>query len=101
MAHPRHGKPNERAVTSPLAARIGCWREQVTRELLAMAGEGLIEKVAAHSFSCDRKSKKSGSMKRVERGADGHRINLDKSALCVHLIGPTTVVYGTDATPPV
>jgi CRP/FNR family transcriptional regulator, cyclic AMP receptor protein len=49
MAHPRLGRPNERAVTPPpfhhvLAARIGCRREQVTRELLAMAEEGLIEK---------------------------------------------------------
>jgi CRP/FNR family transcriptional regulator, cyclic AMP receptor protein len=49
MAHPRLGHSNERAVTPPpfhhvLAARIGCRREQVTRELLAMAGEGLIEK---------------------------------------------------------
>lgn len=48
-AHPRPGKPNERAVTPPpfhhvLAARIGCRREQVTRELSAMAHEGLIEK---------------------------------------------------------
>lgn len=48
-AHPRPGKPNERAVTPPpfhhvLAARIGCRREQVTRELSAMAQEGLIEK---------------------------------------------------------
>lgn len=49
MAHPRQGNPNERAVTPPpfhhvLAARIGCRREQVTRELSAMAEEGLIEK---------------------------------------------------------
>jgi CRP/FNR family transcriptional regulator, cyclic AMP receptor protein len=49
MAHPRHGKPEERAVTPPpfhhvLASRIGCRREQVTRELSAMVQEGLIEK---------------------------------------------------------
>src|SRR5450631_1323453 len=49
MAHPRPGRPGERAVTPPpfhhvLAARIGCRREQVTRELSAMAEEGLIEK---------------------------------------------------------
>lgn len=49
MAHPRAGKMAERAVTPPpfhhvLAARIGCRREQVTRELSAMAQEGLIEK---------------------------------------------------------
>jgi CRP/FNR family transcriptional regulator, cyclic AMP receptor protein len=49
MAHPRLGRPDERAVTPPpfhhvLAARIGCRREQVTRELSAMAEEGLIEK---------------------------------------------------------
>jgi CRP-like cAMP-binding protein len=49
MAHPRAGKPGERAVTPPpfhhvLAARIGCRREQVTRELSAMTHDGLIEK---------------------------------------------------------
>jgi CRP/FNR family cyclic AMP-dependent transcriptional regulator len=48
-AHPRPGKPHERAVTPPpfhhvLAARIGCRREQVTRELSAMTQEGLVEK---------------------------------------------------------
>jgi CRP/FNR family cyclic AMP-dependent transcriptional regulator len=48
-AHPRPGKPNERTITPPpfhhvLAARIGCRREQVTRELSAMSQEGLIEK---------------------------------------------------------
>lgn len=49
MAHPRPGRPEERAVTPPplhhvLAARIGCRREQVTRELSALAAEGLIDK---------------------------------------------------------
>lgn len=49
MAGPRPGKPGERTVTPPpyhhvLAARIGCRREQVTRELSAMAHEGLVEK---------------------------------------------------------
>jgi CRP-like cAMP-binding protein len=49
MASPRPGKPNERSVTPPpfhhvLAARIGCRREQVTRELSTMSSEGLIEK---------------------------------------------------------
>lgn len=49
MAQPRPSRPNERAVTPPpfhhvLAARIGCRREQVTRELSAMAQEGLVEK---------------------------------------------------------
>ncbi len=49
MAQPRPGKPNERAVTPPpfhhvLAARISCRREQVTRELSALAQEGLVEK---------------------------------------------------------
>jgi hypothetical protein len=49
MSHPRQGRPEERAVTPPplhhvLAAWIGCRREQVTRELSAMAGEGLIER---------------------------------------------------------
>jgi CRP/FNR family transcriptional regulator, cyclic AMP receptor protein len=49
MAGPRPGKPGERTVTPPplhhvLAARIGCRREQVTRELSAMTHEGLVEK---------------------------------------------------------
>lgn len=49
MAHPRPGRPAERTVTPPpfhhvLAARIGCRREQVTRELSALAQEGLVEK---------------------------------------------------------
>ena len=49
MAHLRQGRPEERAITPPplhhvLAARIGCRREQVTRELSAMAGEGIIAK---------------------------------------------------------
>jgi CRP-like cAMP-binding protein len=49
MSNPRLGKPNEKTVTPPpfhhvLAARIGCRREQVTRELSAMTHDGLIEK---------------------------------------------------------
>jgi CRP-like cAMP-binding protein len=49
MAHPRPGRPAERTVTPPpfhhvLAARIGCRREQVTRELSALSQEGLVEK---------------------------------------------------------
>ncbi len=49
LSHPRSGRPGERAVTPPpyhhiLAARIGCRREQVTRELSAMSAEGIIEK---------------------------------------------------------
>jgi len=49
MSHPRPGHPGERAVTPPpfhhlLAARIGCRREQVTRELSAMSHESLVEK---------------------------------------------------------
>ena len=49
MAHPRPGSPVEQVVTPPpfhhvLAAQIGCRREQVTRELSALAQEGLIEK---------------------------------------------------------
>lgn len=49
MAHPRPGRPHEKALTPPpfhhvLAARIGCRREQVTRELSALAQEGVIEK---------------------------------------------------------
>lgn len=49
QAGPRPGRPGERTVTPPpyhhvLAARIGCRREQVTRELSAMTQEGLVEK---------------------------------------------------------
>lgn len=49
MAHPRPGRPNEKTLTPPpfhhvLAARIGCRREQVTRELSALTQEGIIEK---------------------------------------------------------
>jgi CRP-like cAMP-binding protein len=49
MAGPRPGRPNERTVTPPpfhhvLAARIGCRREQVTRELSSLSQEGLVEK---------------------------------------------------------
>jgi len=49
MSHPRPGHAGEKVVTPPpfhhvVAARIGCRREQVTRELSAMVGEGLVEK---------------------------------------------------------
>jgi CRP-like cAMP-binding protein len=49
LSHPRAGHPGERAVTPPpyhhiLAARIGCRREQVTRELSTMSAEGIVEK---------------------------------------------------------
>ena len=49
LSIPRGGHEGERVVTPPpyhhvLAARIGCRREQVTREFTTMAGEGLIER---------------------------------------------------------
>ncbi|MBV9393812.1 MAG: Crp/Fnr family transcriptional regulator, partial [Methylobacteriaceae bacterium] len=49
LSHPRTGHPGERAVTPPpyhhiLAARIGCRREQVTRELSSLSAEGIVEK---------------------------------------------------------
>ena len=49
LSIPRGGHDGERVVTPPpyhhvLAARIGCRREQVTREFTTMAGEGLIER---------------------------------------------------------
>jgi CRP/FNR family transcriptional regulator, cyclic AMP receptor protein len=49
MSHPRPGHPGEKVVSPPpfhhvMASRIGCRREQVTRELSVMASEGLIEK---------------------------------------------------------
>ncbi len=49
LSAPRAGHPVERVVSPPpyhhvVAARIGCRREQVTRELSTLAAEGLIEK---------------------------------------------------------
>ena len=49
LSIPRLGHPDERVVTPPpyhhvLAARIGCRREQVTREFTTMDAEGLIER---------------------------------------------------------
>lgn len=49
LSVPRAGQDGERVVTPPpyhhvLAARIGCRREQVTREFTVMAGEGLIDR---------------------------------------------------------
>ncbi len=76
MAGPRPGKPGERSVTPPpfhhvLAARIGCRREQVTRELSTMAQEGLLEKDARRSGSFpNRKSWKRGLPRLCARTAD-------------------------------
>jgi CRP/FNR family transcriptional regulator, cyclic AMP receptor protein len=49
LSVPRAGHGNERVVTPPpyhhvLAARIGCRREQVTREFTSMSQEGLVER---------------------------------------------------------
>jgi CRP-like cAMP-binding protein len=49
LSQPRPGHPGQRAVSPPpfhhvLAARIGCRREQVTRELSMMSTEQLVEK---------------------------------------------------------
>ncbi|MDB5594648.1 MAG: Cyclic nucleotide-binding protein [Hyphomicrobiales bacterium] len=49
LSHPRAGHDGERIVTPPpfhhvLAARIGCRREQVSRELSALSAEGLVDK---------------------------------------------------------
>ena len=49
LSVPRAGYADERVVTPPpyhhvLAARIGCRREQVTREFSAMSQEGLVER---------------------------------------------------------
>jgi CRP-like cAMP-binding protein len=49
LSIPRAGADGERVVTPPpfhhvLAARIGCRREQVTREFTALDQEGLIER---------------------------------------------------------
>lgn len=49
LSVPRPGKDGQRSISPPpfhhvLAARIGCRREQVTRELSSMSAEGVIEK---------------------------------------------------------
>jgi CRP/FNR family transcriptional regulator, cyclic AMP receptor protein len=49
LSHPRSGHDGQKIVSPPpfhhvLAARIGCRREQVTRELSALSQEGLVEK---------------------------------------------------------
>jgi len=49
LSLPRAGQAGERVVSPPpfhhvMAARIGCRREQVTREFTAMAQEGLVER---------------------------------------------------------
>ncbi|MGE3244719.1 MAG: Crp/Fnr family transcriptional regulator [Beijerinckiaceae bacterium] len=49
LSVPRPGKDGQRSVSPPpfhhvLAARIGCRREQVTRELSSMSNEGVVEK---------------------------------------------------------
>jgi CRP-like cAMP-binding protein len=49
MSHTRAGHDGQKIVSPPpfhhvLAARIGCRREQVTRELSSLAQEGLVEK---------------------------------------------------------
>ena len=49
LSQPRSGHPGQRVVTPPpfhhvIAARIGCRREQVTRELSVMSAENLVEK---------------------------------------------------------
>ena len=49
MSHPRPGHDGARVVSPPpfhhvLAARIGCRREQVTRELSTLVHEGVVEK---------------------------------------------------------
>lgn len=49
LSSPRVGHPGERIVSPPpyhhvFAARIGCRREQVTREFTTLSAEGLVEK---------------------------------------------------------
>lgn len=49
LSHPRTGHDGQLIVSPPpfhhvLAARIGCRREQITRELSALSHEGLVEK---------------------------------------------------------
>jgi CRP/FNR family cyclic AMP-dependent transcriptional regulator len=50
LSAPRKGSPGQAIVSPPpyqhdLAARIGCRREQVSRELTAMIEDGLLEKI--------------------------------------------------------
>lgn len=49
LSTPRSSHPGQRIISPPpfhhvMAARIGCRREQITRELTTMSSEGLIEK---------------------------------------------------------
>jgi CRP-like cAMP-binding protein len=49
LSHPRNDRAGERVITPPpfhhiVAARIGCRREQITREFTMMTQEGLIER---------------------------------------------------------
>ena len=49
LSHDRSDHPGEKIISPPpfhhvLSARIGCRREQVTRELSVMAHSGLVEK---------------------------------------------------------
>jgi DNA-binding transcriptional regulator YhcF (GntR family) len=49
LSAPRGGNGGERVITPPpyhhvLAARIGCRREQVTREFTTLSQEGLIDR---------------------------------------------------------
>jgi CRP/FNR family cyclic AMP-dependent transcriptional regulator len=57
LSAPRHERVHERVITPPpfhhiIASRIGCRREQVTREFTTMSHEGLIERTRGALVLC-------------------------------------------------
>ncbi|WP_210485928.1 Crp/Fnr family transcriptional regulator [Microvirga antarctica] len=57
LSAPRHERADERVITPPpfhhiIASRIGCRREQVTREFTMMSHEGLIERTRGALVLC-------------------------------------------------
>lgn len=60
LSSPRPGHDGQKTVSPPpfhhvLAARIGCRREQVTRELSSLTGDGIIEKTRGALVICKPK----------------------------------------------
>ena len=74
LSAPRHGAPGQSIVSPPprqqdLAARIGCRREQVSRELTTMLDEGLVEKTKG-GLVLPRPETLRSRVQRVLDGAD-------------------------------
>jgi CRP-like cAMP-binding protein len=71
LSAPRHERVHERVITPPpfhhiIASRIGCRREQVTREFTTMSQEGLIERTRGALVLCKpdiRRSRVDGAMR--------------------------------------